>query len=464
MTGIIPKLLSIFVMALVFLSACKKERPDVAAVPLSIVSPPVIATSSTLVKDTAIKVSRDLYLWNTQIPATFKAGDYADPSEIMKAIRPFSIEPGFGSPVDKWSFAMKKTEWDQMSEGIGSLVSGKDEAGDFGMFVFFRAEGDLRVRLVEPNSPAGLAGIKRGWRITQINGNSDINTANSSTVVNSIYYSPSTSFKFTRPDGSSMSISLNAAHYAEKPVLVDTVYTKGSERIGYLVFNSFLGKTDEIKAEFQRVFSKFASQQVTNVVVDLRYNGGGYVTLAEKLTNYLAPASASGGVMMKQIYNSQNSNNNVTTYIAKTGNLQLQKVYFIVSKSTASSSELVINALKPYMDVRLVGPSATHGKPVGFFPVSAGDWYVFPVSFKTINKNGEGNYYNGLPVNASVPDGLDKDWGDVNESCLAAAIKNITTGGYFRGTPETYSPNPQIINSNEVLDKPFIKVTIGKDL
>ena len=464
MTGKIPKLSSIFVMALVFLSACKKERPDVAAVPLSIVSPPVIATSSTLVKDTAIKVSRDLYLWNTQIPATFKAGDYADPAEIMKAIRPFSIEPGFGSPVDKWSFAMKKTEWDQMSEGIGSLVSGKDEAGDFGMFVFFRAEGDLRVRLVEPNSPAGLAGIKRGWRITQINGNSDINTANSSTVVNSIYYSPATSFKFTRPDGSSMSISLNAAHYAEKPVLVDTVYTKGSERIGYLVFNSFLGKTDEIKAEFQRVFSKFASQQVTNVVVDLRYNGGGYVTLAEKLTNYLAPASASGGVMMKQIYNSQNSSNNVTTYIAKTGNLQLQKVYFIVSKSTASSSELVINALKPYMDVRLVGPSATHGKPVGFFPVSAGDWYVFPISFKTINKNGEGNYYNGLPVNASVPDGLDKDWGDVNESCLAAAIKNITTGGYFRGTPETYSPNPQIINSNEVLDKPFLKVTIGKDL
>jgi len=464
MIGINYKIVYASAIAMVFLSACKKERPDVGAVPPTTVSLPVTIASSTLVKDTAIKVSRDLYLWNTQIPATFNAADYADPSEIMKAIRPFSMEPGFSSPVDKWSFAMKKTEWNQMSEGIGSLVSGKNEAGDFGMFVFFRAEGDLRVRLVEPNSPAGLAGIKRGWRITQINGNSDINTANSSTVVNSIYYSLSTSFKFTRPDGSSVSISLNAAHYAEKPVFLDTVYTNGSERIGYLVFNSFLGNSGLINAEFQRVFSKFASQQVTNVVVDLRYNGGGYVSLAEKLANYLAPADASGGVMMKQIYNSQNSSNNVTTYIAKTGNLQLQKVYFIVSKSTASASELLINVLKPYMDVRLIGPSATHGKPVGFFPVSAGDWYVFPVSFKTINKNGEGNYYNGLPVNASVADGLDKDWGDVNESCLASAIKNITTGAYFRSASETFSSTPQITNSNDLLDKPFIKATIGKEL
>ncbi|HSN60888.1 MAG TPA: S41 family peptidase, partial [Ferruginibacter sp.] len=320
------------------------------------------------------------------------------------------------------------------------------------------------VRLVEPNSPAGMAGIKRGWRITQINGNGNITTAGSSTIVNSVYYSPTTSFVFSPPDGSTVSLTLNAAHYAEKPVMLDTVYNTGAQRIGYLVFNSFLGNTGQISSEFQRVFGKFASQQVTDVVVDLRYNGGGYVSLAEKLANYLAPAAASGGVMMKQIYNSQNSSSNVTTYISKTGNLQLQKVYFIVSKSTASASELLINSLKPWMDVKLIGPGATHGKPVGFFPVSAGDWYVFPVSFKTINKNGEGNYYSGLPVNAAVADGLDKDWGDVNESCLAAAIRNITTGGFNRGEEQNYFAAPEIINSNEVLDKPFIKVTIGKGM
>jgi carboxyl-terminal processing protease len=463
MNNINHGLLSILIMATVFFSACKKNRPDVAA------APPAgggtggggTAASPGLVKDTALMAARDLYLWNTQIPASFNARDYADPAAIMKAIQPFSIEPGFGAPVDKWSFAMKKTEWDQMSGGIGSLVSGTGDAGDFGLSVFFRTEGDLRVRLVEPNSPAGQAGIKRGWRITQINGNSNISTAGSSSIVNNVYYSNSTAFVFTRPDGTNLSITLNAAHYAEKPLYMDTVYQLGAQKTGYLVFNSFLGNTAQINAEFQMVFNKFAAMQVTDLIVDLRYNGGGYVSLAEKLANYLVPYGNNGGLMMKQIYNSQNSQNNTNSYINKTGSLQISKIYFIVSRSTASASELLIHSLKPYMDVRLLGPTATHGKPVGFFPISAGDWYVFPVSFRTSNKNGEGNYFNGLPVNAAVADGLDKDWGDVQESCLAAAIRNISTGSWPRDQ-QAYQPPAAILNSNNQLDEPFIKISIGK--
>jgi len=408
--------------------------------------------------------SRDIYLWNTQIPATFNARSYTDPAAVMTAIRSFSIEPGFVSSVDRWSFAMKKTEWDLVSGGMGALIGGtKQEAGDFGLSVFFRADGDLRVRLVEPNSPSGLAGIRRGWRISKINGNSNINTSGSSTIVDNVYYAASTSFEFIRPDGTTMTTTLNAAHYTDKPVYLDTVYDKGTQKIGYLVFNSFLGNQQNISAEFDRVFSKFAAAQVTDVVIDLRYNGGGYVSLAEKLVNYLVPSSANGGLMMKQSYNAKNSQHDETTYIQKTGVLQLSKIYFIVTKSTASASELLINSLKPYMNVRVLGPTNTHGKPVGFFPISVGDWYVFPVSFKTTNKNGEGSYFNGLPVNATIADGLDKDWGDTNESCLASAIKNITTGTYQKSmATETNSQSPVILNSNDNLDGPFIKVTIGK--
>ncbi len=453
----------IAIIVVTFFISCKKN--DVAA-PAALTNPGTgntpPAPNPDLIKDTSLIFARDIYLWNTQIPADFNARSYADPAAIMKAIQPYSIEPGFSGPVDKWSFAMKKTEWDKQSGGMSLLSAAGNEAGDFGITVFFRAEGDLRVRLVEPNSPAGQAGIKRGWRITQINNNSTITTANADFIINNVYYSASTNFAFTKPDDGTVNITLNAAHYAEKPVYLDTVYDMGAQKIGYLVFNSFLGKTADISSEFQRVFNHFASQQVTDVVVDLRYNGGGYVSIAEQLANYLAPAAANGGLMMKQEYNSQNSAENSISYFRKTGGLNLNDIYFIVSRSTASASELLINSLKPYMDVKLIGPSpATHGKPVGFFPIPVGDWYVFPISFKTSNKNGEGSYFNGLPVNAQVADGLDKDWGNTSENCLASAIKNITAGTYFRGA-ETYRPSAALINGNDKLDEPFLKITVDQ--
>lgn len=381
----------------------------------------------------------------------------------MEAIRPFSVEPGFSQPVDRWSFAMKKTEWDQQSAGMSNLFSDATTSdGDFGLSVFFRAEGDLRVRLVEPNSPAGRAGIRRSWRITAINGSTNITTGNAGSIVDNVYYATQTSFKFVKPDGSEASITLNAAHYTDRPVYMDTVYNTGAQKVGYLVYNSFLGNQTQVSAEFQRVFSGFASSQVTDVVIDLRYNGGGYVSLAEQLANYLAPMSANGALMMKQVYNAENTQNNTSTFFNKRGSLNLPDVYFIVSKSSASASELLINTLKPYMDVKIIGPTATHGKPVGFFPIPVGDWYIFPVSFRTTNKNGEGNYFNGIAVNAQVSDGLDKDWGDITESCLASALRNISGAGYMV-QEESYRPqSPQTIAGNNKLDEPFLKVTIGR--
>jgi carboxyl-terminal processing protease len=455
-------------LALTFLfTACKKSSDALAPVP-----PPVTGNgggsgtptvpSATAMKDSVLMISKDIYLWNSQIPASFNAQSYSDPSTIMTAMRPFSMEPGFSAAVDRWSFAMKKTEWDQMSGGMGTLLSTTSE-GDFGMSVFFRAEGDLRVRLVEPNAPAGRAGIHRSWKITSINGNSNITTANADFIVNAVYYSTASSFTFLKPDGTTASINLTAANYTEKPVYMDTVYNTGGKKIGYLVFNSFLGNTGQITSEFQRVFNKFSSAGVTDVVVDLRYNGGGYVSLAEQLGNYLVKPSANGNLMMTQLFNSQNTQNNEVTNFRKIGSLNLDDVYFIVGRGTASASELLINNLKPYMDVKLIGPTATHGKPVGFFPIPVGEWYVFPVSFRTTNKNGEGNYFNGIPVTAQVADGLDKDWGDVNESCLASAIRNITIGGFRSGTGESiYQETYEIKRGNDRLNQPGLKITVDE--
>jgi hypothetical protein len=221
-----------------------------------------------------------------------------------------------------------------------------------------------------------------------------------------------------------------------------------------------LGDTARTYSEFQRIFNRFASENVNDVVVDLRYNGGGYVNIQTKLANYLVNASANGGLMMKQQYNDKYPQYNESTNFRKLGSLNLSRVFFIVSNNTASASELLINNLKPYMDIKLIGPSKTYGKPVGYFNVPIGDWYIFPVSFRTTNKNGEGNYFNGLALDAQVADGLDKDWGDLEESALAAAVRYITTGAARLATTSPYVENAEVSRANNILSAPSFKGTV----
>jgi carboxyl-terminal processing protease len=437
--------------AVAFLASCKKENSlqgNLNPAP----TPPTTSAADAL-KDTALAYSRDIYLWYNQIPTTFNARSYTGLDKIMTAIRQYSTEPGFTSAVDRWSFAIPQQEWDNVSSGI---------SGDFGINVFFRAEGDLRVRSVEKASPAGQAGIRRGWKITKINGNTNITTSNADFIVQAVWNSNSTNFTFQKPDGSSIDLSLTARTYQENPVILDSVYTINSKKIGYFAFNSFLGDTNQVYNEFSRIFSRFAGAGVNDVIIDLRYNGGGYVTMQEKLANWLAPASANGQLMMKQQFNDKYSVYNSTDNFQKLGSLNLNRIFFIVSNSTASASELLINNLKPYMDVQLVGPNKTYGKPVGYFPIEVGSWYIFPVSFRTTNKDGNGNYFNGLELNSQVADGLDKDWGDVTESCLQSAIGYITTGAFRMqsGADRVYRAQQEVKTGNSILDLPSFKGTV----
>ena len=440
--------------------SCKKDEPTVQATPPAPAPTANVPITDDMLKDSTLIYSRDIYLWNTQVPASFAPRTFSDPGKIMEAIRQYSIEPGFGQPVDRFSFALKKTEWDEMSAGLNTVATTTSGDGDLGLNVFFRVDGDLRVRMVEPASPAGLAGIRRGWRITAINGNTDITSANADYIVDKVYESATASIDFLKPDGKTVKISLTRANYKQKQVYLDTVYSINNKKIGYLVFNSFLGKEQEIYNEFQRVFNNFESEGISELVVDLRYNGGGYVSVQEKLANYLVKSSANGNIMMKQVYNAANSVNNETKRFKKEGTLNFSRIYFIVGGSTASASELLINNLKPYMEVKMIG-ATTYGKPVGYFPIPVGEWFIFPVSFRSTNKNGEGNYFNGMPVNSQVADGLNKDWGDITEARLASAVRNITTGSYRLQAEAAYVEPENVAAGNRKLDEPFLKITIG---
>lgn len=415
--------------------------------------PPVSndTTEADRIKDTAIAYARDIYLWNDQIPADFDARSYDGPEEIMTAIRAYSKEPGFTDPVDHYSFAMLKQEWDNLSNGVIT---------DFGMNVFFFDDGDLRVRQVEPASPAGTAGVHRGWKIVSIAGSSNITVDNADFIISNVYESPSTAFTFEKPDGSRVDISLTASTYQESPLALDTIYSLGGRKAGYMVLNSFLGDTATMNAQFQQAFSHFASQNVTDLIIDLRYNGGGYVSLQEALADYVVKNSADGSIMMTQEYNNNYSDLNLTTKFSKKGSLDINNIYFIVTDNTASASELLINNMKPYMNVKLVG-EPTYGKPVGFFPIDVADFYIFPVSFRSTNGQGEGNYFEGIAVDQAAADGLDKDWGDTSEASLATVLTHIRTGAFAFAGDNSRLESPQRSRTNTKLSRTF-KGAVGK--
>jgi hypothetical protein len=394
-----------------------------------------------IIKDSTLALTRDVYLWNTQIPSDFNAKTYAGPSEIMVAIRKYSNEPGFTDPVDHYSFAMKQDEWNNLSNGIIS---------DFGLNAFFFADNDLRVRLVEEASPAGKAGIKRGWKFVKVAGSTDISSGNTDFLVQNIYKSASTAFTFEKPDGSSVDITLVSETYQEHPVVLDSVYTAGLKKAGYIVFNSFLGDTTQVMNELTDVFSRFVAENVTDVIVDLRYNGGGYVSVSEGLANFLVKSSANGSIMMTQQYNSNYADLNEVTMFHKRGSLNINNIYFVVTDNTASASELLINNLKPYMNVKLVGPQSTYGKPVGFFPIPVSDWYIFPVSFRSTNGQNQGNYFDGIAVDQQVDDGLDKDWGDTAEASLASVLSYISTGSFTNGGLNSRLEKPNVSENNKM--------------
>lgn len=449
----LQKLMAFAAVLAVSFTACKKEESITQNNPSPTPTTPT-ASAADIQKDSTLAYTRVIYLWNDKIPATFNARSYADPGAIMTAIRQYSIEPNFSSAVDRWSFAVDQKQWNNISAGISE---------DFGLNVFFLQDSDLRVRAVEKSSPAGIAGVKRGWRITKINGSENITTANASNIVQNVYQSASTQFTFQKPDGSSVNLTLNAASYKDNPVVLDSVYVAGGKKVGYFVFSSFLGDTAAVYNSLSRAFNKFSSEGVQDMVVDLRYNGGGYVSIAKKLANYLVPSSGNGNVMMTQKFNQKYAGYNSTDHFKKIGALNLSRIIFIVSSGTASASELLINSLKPYMEVMLVGPSKTHGKPVGYFPIPVGDWYILPVSFLTVNKSGDGHYYNGMQLNAQVGDGLDKDWGDVSETAFKSTLNFIATGAFRMASPGGSASAQQsrsVIAGNEALNNMDFKGAI----
>lgn len=464
----IPVKISNSLIRLLFLSmlcfSCKKDKQSDPP------PTPAEGTREQLTLDSIYLYAKEIYLWYDALPAyeTFNPRQYASGGDVLTnyqrelyALTQFKINSVTGQAYEfsgvpghpKYSFISETS----LSGGRQGTVDLNDKGDDFGLGLSANGNVDVRIRLVQPSSAAAEAGLTRGMKVLSING-TPVNV-NSGTFIESALAQSTVSLTVENAAGTVKNVSLVKKNYTTTAVLKTSIIQAGTQKVGYIAYSRF-SAYDVTKAALDQAFSQFASQGVTALVVDLRYNGGGYTQSAEYMINNIAPSSLNGKVMYVEYFNSllQNGqapilkqqlyrnaagetvmwNGHLATYadldytvagntfkFGDVGALNtVKQAVFIVSNSTASASELVINSLRPYMPVRLVGQQ-TYGKPVGFFGISIDKYTVYLSNFYMQNANGNGDYFHGMEVDIPATDDLVHDFGDPDEMCLMSALNYI---------------------------------------
>ena len=468
----------LFVITGLAISCKKSDKSDNSA-------PSKNGSTLDLIRDSVFLYAQEDYYWYDALPtyAQFNPRGYTGSTDIaaltseVNAISQFKINPATGVPYEYYAPDPGEAKYSFIDDGtVSTQLNGI--RGDFGFAPLYNTTDDLRVKYVYPGSPADLAGIKRGYRITAINGNSSFpydgpSGTNVQFVINAYAYSSTIAMTLLKLDNTSINVTLTAISYSVNPVLTYKVFDQGDgHKVGYIVFNSF---TSDAVADPQlnTAFNYFTANDVTDLVVDLRYNGGGYVSTAEYIDNLIVPSAKSGMLMYNTYFNTiltsgkavllanqirvDPTTNQVYNYaqldfsvagnavkFAKVGSLNVNQVFFIVTGSTASASELTINNLLPEMPVQLIG-TTTYGKPVGFFDIDINKYQLYTPEFATMNSSNQGGYYTGMTPGVSPYPGVNdyddvtRDFGDPAEGLLAHALNYVKTGTYAVQTPKVQS-------------------------
>lgn len=402
------------------------------------------------------------YLWYNQVPQLDpSSSNYASADNLLETMKSYSVSNG--QVLDRYSFLDRTGSLSSsLQDGLSETFNKVSATGNYGMEVSYASDGTksyLYIVYADKNSPAGQKGLNRGDEITAINGDTDISYdggSNVDKVTNAIYYSTSVTLKVKKAiTGTVATYTLTSGSFSINPVLFDTVYTVNNQKTGYFVFYTFTntyntqGVATLTKSKLDAVFAKFKSAGITNLIVDLRYNGGGSVTTAEYLDSAIAPASAARKTMYYYKYNDKLTANldgtgleTSVSFPSSTGGLSLNNVFFITSSHTASASELTLNNLMPYMNVKLVGDT-TYGKPVGFitFNISKYDSThakqyladLYAINFATENANHSGGYYTGIAPDEAANDYINVPWGyRTDDENLDKIFNYISTGSFAR--------------------------------
>ena len=283
----------------------------------------------------------------------------------------------------------------------------------------------MRITYLYESSELNDFGIERGWMIKEINRiavNKDSNLGN-------LLSSDINIFVFESPLGAEVPKTLTKKLIEINTVVYKDVVVSGGKNVGYFVFESFIGPSE---IELTNTFEYFKTENINELVIDLRYNGGGMMSIVEHLAGLIIPSNLDKELFLKLVYNQDRSSENKEILFERNINsLDLDKIYFIAGKGSASASEAIINGLKPHMqNVYIVGDD-TYGKPVGMSSFSSriSDLVYVPISFSMVNKDGYGGYFDGLKADYYVTDDVYHNFGS-EEAVFAEVLHHIESGSF----------------------------------
>ncbi|MDP4224623.1 MAG: S41 family peptidase [Bacteroidota bacterium] len=398
--------------------------------------------SDAMARDTLYYLMNDWYYWYNLMPAVTK-DNYKDPYALMDAMR--------YTTFDHWSFVADYNEF--VSEMEGNFVG-------HGIRIGLDESQKARIAMIYSGSPLYASGVRRGWIVKSINGYNiaqiihDGDATAYNTALGASTAGVTNTFVFTRPNGTDTTFSSTKKEFTVNSVLLYDTLHLSSGVTGHLVFESFIQPSHD---ELLTAFAYFRANNVKDLILDLRYNSGGYLYIAQELASYIAGNNVgTNSVFAKLSYNDKHTDQNVN-YLFKTtpSPLDLPRMVVITTRLTASASEAVMNGLKPYLNLVTIGDTTT-GKPVGMNGWAVGQKYFFwPVTFKMVNKNNEGDYFGGIIPDEEVFDDVTHDFADRRELCLKEAIHYLETGSTAKRAVSAFHRYPQMSEKPSWMTKGF---------
>jgi carboxyl-terminal processing protease len=441
----------VFMPSDTFVNQCAQPRPSTSDMQGSILRENNYLRSLT----------NELYLWYRDVPDLDPA-PFTDTLSYFARLKT-SAKTASGADQDRFHFTIPTAEFESF---FGSGI----QAG-YGVQFFFRSATpprDIVIAYTEPNSPAAAANLVRGNRLLAIDGVDAVN-ASSPAQIDALNaglspQSAGESHTFTFLDlntGAQRQLTLTAANVTSVPVPTVRTLDTPSGRVGYLLFNDHIATAEAGLVDAIRTLK---ADKVTDLVLDVRYNGGGFLDIASELAYMIAgPMQTAGRPFERVVFNDKNPVTNPVTkeplmptpfYTRSLGfapallrenvplptlDLPQPRVFMLTTSATCSASESIINALRG-VDVEVIQiGSTTCGKPYGFFPHSNCGTTYFTIEFQGLNAKNFGEYSDGFtPANAprrmgvpvpgcSVFDDFNHPLGDPEEAMLAAAL--ATRGG-----------------------------------